>query len=227
MKPIAFAIFAHPDDESFGPAGTLAQLTQTHDVHLITITSGNAQYTPNIIQGTWNIVYKDDRATQREQEVQSAAHILGIKHVHLLHWDDGSLSNARYHELAHTLQSILNVHKPELLITFEPRGLSGHIDHIVTTSVVNFLLSKLSYVKRILYFCFNTAQRQAIDDGFVFCPHGYEDDEIDLEIDVSSVWEQRVQAIKAHGSQQKDIGMYLPQLEALPKKEYFLIRDIL
>jgi len=36
------AIFAHPDDEAFGPAGTLAKFAETNTVYLLCATKGHA-----------------------------------------------------------------------------------------------------------------------------------------------------------------------------------------
>ena len=41
-RPSLVAIFAHPDDEAFGPAGTLKIYSKTHDIHLICATRGEA-----------------------------------------------------------------------------------------------------------------------------------------------------------------------------------------
>ena len=48
MKKVIFGIFAHPDDEAFGPAGTLIQEVQNgSELHLITITAGEAGSNPD------------------------------------------------------------------------------------------------------------------------------------------------------------------------------------
>lgn len=227
MKKTAFAIFAHPDDEAFGPAGTLATLSKKYEVHLICITSGNAKYTPGDTEGwKWDISINEKYALQREKELKASAKALGIKKVHFLRWNDGSLSNDKYHILAEELKNTMDPFQPELLVTFEPRGLTGHADHIITTSVINFMAPKLGYVKDIMYFCFNEAQRSFIDDYFIYFPPGYKSKEIDMEIDVSDVWEDRTKSIYAHKSQMQDIKFYLPHLEGLPKKEYFLVRKL-
>lgn len=41
------AIFAHPDDEAFGPGGTLALYAKTHDTYLICVTHGEAGHHHN------------------------------------------------------------------------------------------------------------------------------------------------------------------------------------
>ena len=226
MKKTAFAIFAHPDDEAFGPAGTLALLSKEYDVHLICITRGDAHYAPGDKEGwKWDISICDNYAKIRKEELTNSAKALGVKQVHFLEWTDGSLSNSRYHELAEQLKNIIDPYKPELLITFEPRGLTGHADHIITTSVISFMAPRLDYVKRVMYFCFNEAQRSFIKDYFIYFPPGYTDEEVDMEVDVSSVWDKRIASIYSHQSQRIDIEFYLPHLEGLPKKECFLIKD--
>lgn len=226
-KKHIFAIFAHPDDEAFGPAGTIATLARDYHVHLICITSGDAKYTPVDADGwSWEIERCGKYAKQRELELTASAKALGIEHVHFLRWQDGELSNDKYHLLAKSLKDILDKYQPEKIITFEPRGLTGHIDHIIVTSVINFIAPKLSYIQEVLYFCFIQKQREFINDYFIFFPPGYKKSEVDMEVDVSSVWEKRTQSIYSHKSQQLDIQFYMPLLEGLPKKEYFLVKKM-
>ena len=43
MKKLLFGIFAHPDDEAFGPSATLYKAAQAGtDVHLIVVTDGDS-----------------------------------------------------------------------------------------------------------------------------------------------------------------------------------------
>ena len=51
MKKVIFGIFAHPDDESFGPSGTLLKLRRSgYDLHLIVLTDGEAGVNPDGIE---------------------------------------------------------------------------------------------------------------------------------------------------------------------------------
>ena len=41
MAPLV-CIFAHPDDEAFGPAGSIAKFASERDVYIICVTNGDA-----------------------------------------------------------------------------------------------------------------------------------------------------------------------------------------
>ena len=149
-------IFAHPDDEAFGPGGTIAVLAANHEVHLICVTDGDVA----------NNGLKDIRS----QELQASAAILGVTQVHHLGFIDGTLSNSLYHQLADELKTKLDDLRPEIIITFDDNGLSGHLDHIAITSVINWLFPKLSYLQKIMYYCQKADERKHIRDYFVFMP---------------------------------------------------------
>src|SRR3990170_4631783 len=95
-KPVVLSIFGHPDDESFGPGGTLHILSKTHDVFLVCVTDGHGQ----------NI--KKNLAQIRHQELLAAARILGIKEVFFLGYQDGSLCHNLYHEIASKIQKYVH-----------------------------------------------------------------------------------------------------------------------
>ena len=83
------AMFAHPDDEAFGPAGTLAQLAKDNDVYIIVGTNGEA--------GENHHPDKELHILEiRRQEVITSSKILGVKHVYFLDLPDGLLNNAIY-----------------------------------------------------------------------------------------------------------------------------------
>lgn len=206
MKRVV-AVFAHPDDEAFGPSGTLAKLGRTHEVHILCATDGDA---------------RGDMEETRARELRRSPKIIGAKKVYFLGFGDGDLSNNLYHRLAEKIRLHLIRLKPETVITFEPRGISGHIDHVAVTYATTFVVQKLRFVKNLFYFCIDENQRKLMGDYFIYFPPGYKRSDIDLAVDVSQEWMKKVQAIRAHQSQRKDGVSILKTLSKLPKEEYFL-----
>lgn len=216
MRTTVVAVFAHPDDEAFGPAGTLALLSKTHDVYLITATGG--EIGKNSLKKTTN-----DLSEIRHQELLESAKILGVKKVYFLNFTDGTLSNSHYHKLAAKIKNILEELQPITVITFEPRGISGHIDHITVSFVTTYVFNRLKTIKNLYYYCIlESERRRQPDDYFIYFPKGYKKSATDWEVDIEEVWDTKVKAMKAHKSQKHDADTILSTLEKLPKKEYFL-----
>ncbi|MFQ6100848.1 MAG: PIG-L family deacetylase [Anaerolineae bacterium] len=138
MSRTLLAVFAHPDDESFGPGGTLAKYAaEGVAVHLICATLGEA--------GESDTPEPDgcgDLACQREQELRCAADILGLTEVHLLGYRDSGMagSPANLHPralvqadpdtLIGQVADLMRRLRPQVVLTFDPFGGYGHPDHI-------------------------------------------------------------------------------------------------
>lgn len=210
MTTIA-CVFAHPDDEAFGPGGTIAKLAKDNEIHIICCTDGDHQE-----KGLKNI---------RDKELLESAKILGVKKVHFLDFIDGNLCNNLYHQLADKIKEKLDKIRPETIITFAPDGVSGHLDHITVTSVVDWLFDKLDYTKKIMYMVMTREERRQIDDYFVYMPKGFTRNEVDEIVDVSDVWETKVAAMRAHVSQKADCDWLLSAFTGLPKEDWFLVRS--
>lgn len=209
-KKVVVAVFAHPDDEAFGPSGTLTKLAKTNDVYLLCATKGEEGGNHKNL------------GRIRAKELQESAKIIGIKKVYFLGFRDGTLSNSVYHSLAKKIEKKLKELEPQTVITFEQKGVSGHIDHITVSMVTTFVFNKLPFVKTLLYYCIRQDERRKISDYFIYFPPGYKDAEIDKTVNIKSVWETKVKAMKAHKSQFNDAERILEMLKLLPKEEYFL-----
>ena len=132
------AVFAHPDDEAFGPGGTLAKYAaEGVAVHLICATRGEV--------GESDLADLDggeDLASRREQELRCAASVLGLAEVHLLDYRDSgmagsptnqhpqSLAQAAPDVVAGEVAGLVRHLRPEVVLTFDPYGGYGHPDHI-------------------------------------------------------------------------------------------------
>lgn len=137
-KPRLLAVFAHPDDETFGPGGTLALYArQGVQVYLICATRGEAGNVPE------SLLHKGAAIAQlREAELRCAAYHLDLSEVIFLDYRDsgmpGSADNQHPRalcaasldrvaaEITHQIRQI----KPQVVITFDPKGTYHHPDHI-------------------------------------------------------------------------------------------------
>ncbi|RJP51843.1 MAG: hypothetical protein C4583_07850 [Anaerolineaceae bacterium] len=132
------AVFAHPDDESFGTGGTLAcYAAEGHRVALVCTTRGEVGEISDPSLATPQTLGR-----VREGELRAAARALGIQEVILLDYRDSGMDgtpenqdprafiNAPEGEVVEHLTRIIRDLQPEIVLTFEPGGGYGHPDHI-------------------------------------------------------------------------------------------------
>lgn len=250
MNKRLLAVFAHPDDEAFGPAGTLAlHAKRSVEVHLLCATSGEAGEVDQEVRGQRSEVsnQKSDKDTSgvarrdspeverlekeaekivsiRQKELLKSAKILGIAKVEFLGFPDGHLSNVLYHSLADKIMAKIKAFKPQVVVTFDQTGVSGHLDHIAVSMITTYSFIKTRQAKKLYYHCLPDKPRiKEMDDYFIYFPQGYRQNDITTRIDVSSVWGKRIKAVKGHKSQLKDIKRVLKFIEARPKIDYFIL----
>lgn len=139
-KPLGrrlLAVFAHPDDETFGIGGTLALYARRGvEVHLVCATRGEVGEAPPDLRGFASI------GEMREDELRRAASVLGLKAVYILGYRDsgmpGSPDNhhpqalvaAPVEEVARQVARHIREIRPQVVITFDPIGGYRHPDHI-------------------------------------------------------------------------------------------------
>lgn len=129
---------AHPDDESFGPGGTLARYAREGaQVFLICATRGEAGGNDLTDLGDC-----EDLACRREQELRCAVKVLGVTELFLLGYRDsgmaGSPSNqhpnalfqANVEDVARRVADLIVQIRPQVILTSDPYGGYGHPDHI-------------------------------------------------------------------------------------------------
>lgn len=125
MRTAVF-IYAHPDDETFGAAGTIC-LLRSKDWRVVLACATLGQ------QGKCGdpaVCSKDELGAVRERELRDAAGVLDISAIHLLGYEDKALAHVPPDEIRHKLVAILRAETPELVFTFDPNGFNGHPDHV-------------------------------------------------------------------------------------------------
>src|SRR5687768_16050514 len=99
MKKLLFGIFAHPDDEAFGPSATLMKwASQGTDVHLLCFTDGQQGMNPDSVP---------DLGATRATEWQTAGKAMGAASLHRFGYQDGSLNNSLYHKIADKIMAAI------------------------------------------------------------------------------------------------------------------------
>ena len=138
-RPVLLGIFAHPDDESFGPGGTLARYAaEGVDVHVIIATDGIA----GSVEDPAHMETHDTLAQRRSTELTNAAVALGLSTIWSLPYRDSGMRNTpdNDHPDALIQQAVEQVTselvdyflrlRPDVVITHDPYGGYGHPDHI-------------------------------------------------------------------------------------------------
>lgn len=131
-------VYAHPDDESFGNAGTI--LRYTNDgvaVHYACATRGEAgDVPPEMLAG-----YADVGALRTVEQI-CAAEVLGLTGVHFLGHRDSGMSGSPDNQhpaalirqplthVAGQIVALIRAIQPQIVVTFGPYGGYGHPDHI-------------------------------------------------------------------------------------------------
>src|SRR5579859_4041257 len=117
----SLAVFAHPDDESFGLGAVLGALVDAGiDVAGVCFTHGEAS-----TLGAAGV----DLHRLRAAELVEAAAALAIGDVELLDYPDGGLSDIPLGELAERVIDQARRHHADLLVAFDEGGITGHPDH--------------------------------------------------------------------------------------------------
>lgn len=205
MKHLVFGVFAHPDDETF-PAGTL--LKRVHagaELHLVLATNGAGGANPD---------KHPDLGALRLEEWRTSGRLLGATSQVYWGYQDGELCNNLFHDLVARLEEaiISACHEPTHLefITFDPAGVTGHIDHIVMSQVTSYVYERFKaspprHVEALSlkYFCLSDIVMPAARTDFVYMPKGRPLDELQIE-DIREFLEQKRVVMQAHHSQRAD-----------------------
>jgi len=111
------SIHAHPDDQEFSVAGTLAKWAQAGcEIISVIITSGDSGSNDPSKDGS----YKPILAELREKEQLAANDLLGVKETVFLHYPDGELEATL--ELRKELTRLVRRFKPDTVLTGNPEA---------------------------------------------------------------------------------------------------------
>ncbi len=128
-QPKIVYILAHPDDESFIVSGSIAKYSDKGvKVIYICATRGENGHGG----GLKYQLPSDELKMIRIEELEKVCDLLGIDELYELDYPDGHLHELESSEPINRLVTYLRREKPDVVITFDSTGISGHLDHVTT-----------------------------------------------------------------------------------------------
>ena len=202
------SIQAHPDDQDFTVAATLAKWAQAGcEIVCVVITSGDSGSNDPTKDGG----YKPILAALREQEQLAANALLGIKETVFLRYPDGELEPSI--ALRRDLTRLIRQFKPDTVITGNPEGwfygseYLNHPDHRAAAQAACEAVFP-SAGSRLIFADLLPAGYEPHDVKRLYI-HGT--DKTDTWVDVTDTLEIKIKALQQHASQvdPNEVGKWL------------------
>lgn len=206
MTKILFGIFAHPDDEAFGPVATLLKEVQAGtELHLVTLTAGENGTNPDNVPNLGEV---------RLQEWHTAGALIGASSMHHLGYIDGTLGNQDHVEIT---GKIIDLVKETLqgrtdteveFMSLDLNGYTGHIDHIVAARSTCLAFYKLKSedlpLTRVRLATLSRDIVPEVNTNFVYMEPGKTLSEIDETIDGRDLKDRILEIMQQHRTQRGD-----------------------
>jgi LmbE family N-acetylglucosaminyl deacetylase len=227
MKKIIFAIFAHPDDEAFGPAGTLLQEVEAGaELHLILLTNGSGGTNPDNVA---------DLGAVRLEEWKTAGALIGAHKMHYLGYEDGHLGN---HMMIEASRRIIEIMQPIIeaapaeseieCLSMDLNGITGHIDHIVAARAACFAFYHLkehdARMTRLRLHCLSETDAPTANTNWLYMEAGHPASEIAETVDASRYRNKLIEIIRTHHTQRADGEACLNNLGDRLGKNQFIVK---
>lgn len=194
----AVAIFAHADDIEFGIAGTIARWTDAGAkvTYVIVTDNSSGDNSPDA----------DLKALveTRKREAEESARIVGVEDVRILNYRDGYVQPTM--ELRLDLTRIIREIKPQVVVTFDPTTILAsdnyinHPDHRAVGEAATYATFPYAGARPIF--------PELLAEGYE--PHDVDriyfqlSEKNNLHIDISSVIDRKLEALRVHKSQLND-----------------------
>lgn len=227
MKKIIIGVFAHPDDEAFGPSGTLLLETKAGaELHLITLTAGEAGMNPDNLP---------DLATARLKEWHRAGELIGTAEQYHLGYIDGTLNNLDHLTIADEIMRITEavldgIAHDNVVVEFmsmDLNGVTGHIDHVVAARSACLAFYRLKQkgfpLDKIRLICLPETRSRRINTDFVFMEAGRKPNEIDEIVDARDYIKEVIEIMKCHHTQRGDYENHIAALGDNVALNHFIV----
>ena len=180
MKKRKFLVVSpHPDDAELGLGGTIAKLSEQHQVFIVDLTSGEP--TP---QGS---------ERKRKVETQKASKLLGVRERFNLWLPNRFLADSRENRLL--LAEKIRLLKPDIL--FCPYPEDAHPDHLAATQITEGARFYAKYTKINLI----GEPHYPAYIFYYFCSHSRTLPQYSFLVDISETFSAKIKAVRCYRSQ--------------------------
>lgn len=233
MERRLLALLAHPDDETFGPGGTIARYAREGArVHLVTATRGEAGQL-----GDPPLATRETLGEVREGELRAAASVLGISSLEIYGFGDGRLAATPLDDIVERAVASIRRFRPHVVIGFGPDGVSGHPDHIVMCEAAAAAFEAAGDPLRFPglvgagllpwapFKLYRFEVDQAVFDAWDIPLRGVPAGSLTTHIDTSAVVDIKIEAFYRHATQAKDYTRILSQdgFREFARRESFIL----
>jgi LmbE family N-acetylglucosaminyl deacetylase len=224
-------VVAHPDDDTFGCAGTVALHAADPRFHftLIHVTSGEAGEIADPAIAT-----RENLGTVREEEDRRSWVALGREpdRHEFFRYRDGGVAEIPFDELVGRIAEVLQDERPDVVITFGPEGITGHPDHIATGRAASAAFHRVLEEpgpgsRRLLHDSLPASSMIEYNDLLVamgrepidlehpqlFQPRGVPDETIGVDVDCGMVADRKAAALREHRTQASDMADLPEEIE--------------
>ena len=193
-------VVAHPDDECFAFGGALTLAAERGvETSVICLTDGQAA------TNRGSAASGKELGEMRRAEFAASCKVLGVTHYELLDYQDAQLEFANLSELAGKLVARIRSFRPQVVLTFgNDGGLNTHPDHTVVSAATTAAFHWSGSPKRYLELgeiyqpqrLYHLTTSYFLPDRQPPMPAPWT-----LTLDISSVFDRKREAFRAHASQ--------------------------
>lgn len=138
-------VVAHPGDEAFGFGGAIAQAA-ADGAYVVVVCATRGRFDPRLLEKppapggrsrhyTRPVVWRN-LDTVREDEMRRSVALLGVRVLRMLDYAEETLATVDRDDLVGRLVEPIRMHRPEVILTFGPEGVSGDADHVALSQAM-------------------------------------------------------------------------------------------
>lgn len=218
MTATLAAVVAHPDDDTFGCAGTVALHAGDAGFRfvLVHVTSGEAGEIADPSLAT-----RETLGAVREEEDRRSWVALGRtpdRHE-LFRYPDHRVEEQSLDELVGRVVAVFEEERPDVVITFGHDGITGHPDHVMTGKAATEAFHHVRQggegrgFRRLLHQAIPQSMldewnrrlvasgKEPMDPTQLYQPRGVSDDQLGVLVDCSPVVDRKLAALDEHRTQ--------------------------